>query len=232
MNAEDREKTCLPLLADIPMFQGIAGDGRSFIAAGCHLRAAPRGRVLCEKGGVQAGFFCVTSGRVKLAILSEEGAERVIEIVVPGGSFGEAPALLGEPWRVYAQALADSQLLYVGIERVREAALRWPDVALAVLGDLSRKVQDLTGDLEACCLMSASRRVAGFLLREATEGPDPGREIVLPAPKAVVASSLNLTAETFSRELHNLARDGLVDVERRTIRVLSLEGLRSRCGTA
>jgi CRP-like cAMP-binding protein len=231
MNSEDREKTCLPLLAEMPLFRGVGHEGLRFIAAACHTRCASKGRVLCEKGGSQDGFFCVTEGRVKLAILSEEGAERVIEIVVPGGSFGEAPALFGEPWRAYAQALADTRLVHVGIDRVREAAARWPDVALAVLGGLSRKVQDLTDDLETCCLMSASRRVAGFLLREASDGRSPTREIVLPAPKAVVASSLNLTAETFSRELHNLVRDGLVDVERRTIRVLSLDGLRSRCGT-
>lgn len=232
MNAEDREKTCLPLLVDIPLFGEVARDGLAFIAGGCHARTVPKGRVLCEKGGVQDGFFAVVSGRVKIAVLSEDGAERVVEIAVPGCTFGEAAALLGEPWRVYAQALADSRVLHVGIERVREATLRWPDVALAVLGGLSRQVQDLTGDVEACCLMSASRRVAGFLLREATSGEDAAGEVVLPAPKAVVASSLNLTAETFSRELHNLARDGVVDVERRTIRVLSLAGLRSRCGHA
>jgi CRP/FNR family transcriptional regulator, dissimilatory nitrate respiration regulator len=232
MNSEDREKTCLPLLAEMPFFRGVSHEGLRFIAAGCHTRSAPKGQVLCEKGGTQCGFFCITDGRVKLAILSEEGAERVIEIVVPGGSFGEAPALLGEPWRAYAQALADTHLVHVGTARVREAAARWPDVALAVLNGLSRKVQDLTGDLETCCLMSASRRVAGFLLREATDRRHPSPDVVLPAPKAVVASSLNLTAETFSRELHNLARDGLVDVERRTIRVLSLDGLRSRCGAA
>lgn len=232
MNAEDREKTCLPLLAEIPFFRGVGHEGLRFIASGCHTRSAPKGRVLCEKGGTQDGFFGVTDGRVKLAILSEEGAERVIEIVVPGGSFGEAPALLAEPWRAYAQALTDTRMVHVGVERLREAVVRWPDVALAVLGGLSRKVQDLTDDLETCCLMSASRRVAGFLLREAADGRNPSRDIVLPAPKAVVASSLNLTAETFSRELHNLARDGLVHVERRTIRVLSLDGLRSRCGAA
>lgn len=231
MNALDREKTSLPLLGDVPMFAHLAPEVRRFLAGGCYQRAESRGRVLCEKGGLLDGFFCVLSGRVKLAVLSEDGAERVVEIVLPGSSFGEASAFLGRPFPLHAEALADTRLLVVGSGRIREAVGRWPELALLITDALARRVYTLIRDIESCCLMPASRRVAEFLLREIDgrrPGPD-GLAVLLPAAKAVVASTLNLTAETFSRELHSLARDGLVEVERRTIRVLSLEGLRQRC---
>jgi CRP-like cAMP-binding protein len=54
--------------------------------------------------------------------------------------------------------------------------------------------------------------------------------VVLPASKALVASTLNLTAETFSRELHELARRDLVQVDRRTLRIPSLRRLREHRG--
>lgn len=231
MNAFDREKTSLPLLGELPMFAQLDPEVRRFLAGGCYQRTESRGRVLCEKGGPLDGFFGVLSGRVKLAVLAEDGAERVVEIVQPGATFGEASALLDWPFPLHAEALSDTRLLVVGAGRMREAAGRWPELALLITEALARRIYTLIQDIESCCLMPASRRVAEFLLREIDgrrPGPD-GLDLVLPAAKAVVASTLNLTAETFSRELHGLARDGLVEVDRRTIRILSLEGLRRRC---
>jgi CRP-like cAMP-binding protein len=234
MNADDREKTCLPLFPTMPMLQGIGCEAQRFIAGGCHLRTASRGRVLCEKGSLLDGFFFVVSGRIKLAVLSADGSERVIDILLSGRSFGESAALLRQPCLTHAEALCDSRLLFVEYDRVRAAMVRWPEVAFAVLGNVAQRVQDLTQNLEDCCLHSASQRVASFLLRDADDkGARPGLvEVELPAAKVVVASSLNLTAETFSRELHNLAREGIVDIQRRRIRILSVDRLRHRCATA
>jgi CRP-like cAMP-binding protein len=47
------------------------------------------------------------------------------------------------------------------------------------------------------------------------------------APKAVVASTLNLSAETFSRELHRLQHHGYIEIERRVIKLADRNGLRA-----
>jgi len=229
MNADDREKICLRLLAELPLLRDLDEGPLRFIAGGCHQRTASKGFVICEKGSELDGFFFVVHGRVKLAVLAQDGSERVLDIILPGQSFAEAAALLGEPFPAYAQAICDSRLLCVDQRYLREAVTRWAEVALAVASRLAHQVHDLTEDLRDCCLRSASQRVANYLLRSAERG-DNGAEIVLPAPKVVVASSLDLSAETFSRELHELVHSGIVDVERRTVRVRSLEGLRARSG--
>jgi CRP-like cAMP-binding protein len=232
MNADDREKTCLPLLETAAGFAGIPVEALRFIAGGCHTRTATRDQVLCEKGQQIDGFFVVVSGRIKLSILSEDGAERVLDVVLPGRTFAEAAAFLDQPCPLHAQALTDSRLLFVSLPRVREAMGRWPQVANLMLAIVARRTQRLTADLEACCLHSAAQRVAGFLLREAvSDADDPDHaSVTLPAAKTVIASSLNLSAETFSRELHGLARRGLVDVQRREIRIPSLRRLRGPAG--
>jgi len=231
MNADDREKTCLPLFSDMTMLRDLRPDAQRFIAGGCYLRTASKGRVVCEKGSLLDGFFFIVRGRIKLAVLSADGSERVIDILLPGSSFGESAALLQQPCPTHAEALCDTRLLFVECERLQQALVRWPEVAFAVLGNVARRVYDLTRNLEECCLHSARQRVASFLLRDSSHdetGSDPAA-VELPAAKVVVASSLNLTAETFSRELHDLAREGIVDIERRTIRILSVDRLRHRC---
>jgi CRP/FNR family transcriptional regulator, dissimilatory nitrate respiration regulator len=234
MNAADREKTCLPILRQTPLFRDLGEDALRYLAGGCTRRTAARGHMVCEAGAALDGLFVLVDGRVKLAILSAEGAERVIDIVLPGGVFGESAPFLDEPSPVYAEALCDCSVLSVARERLRAAVERWPAVALALLTSLALNVRTLTRDLEACCLLSAGQRVARFLLNEATcgQGAADEAEVSLPAAKVVVASSLNLTPETFSRELHVLARDGLIEVGHRTIRVNSLTQLRGRCGAS
>jgi CRP-like cAMP-binding protein len=71
------------------------------------------------------------------------------------------------------------------------------------------------------------------LVKESEGGDRTGdrAQVVLPVSKAVVASSLNLTPETFSRELHELARQGLIQVDRRTVHIPSLNQLRAHLRT-
>jgi len=228
VNQEDREKTCLPPLRAAPGFARVPAEALRFIAGGCSSRTVPRDRILYEKGHRPRSFYLLLDGRVKLAVLSADGAERVLDIVLPGQTFGESAAFLGQPCPLYAQALANCRLLVIEVARIRRALERWPAVASAMLTLLAERNQRLTMDLEACCLHSAAQRVTGYLLREASsvaDSPDAGL-VVLPAAKTVVASSLNLSAETFSRELHALAHRGLVTVQRREIRIPSLQTLR------
>jgi CRP-like cAMP-binding protein len=169
------------------------------------------------------------SGRIKLSILSADGSERVLEIVLPGQTFAEAAAFLDQACPLHAEALSDTRLVFIEMGRLRQAITRWPEVATAMLTIIAQRTLALISDLEACCLHSAAQRVAGLLLRDAVADPlrpDHGT-LTLPAAKTVVASQLNLTAETFSRELHGLAHRGLIAVHRREITIPSLRALRS-----
>ncbi|MEA3275073.1 MAG: Crp/Fnr family transcriptional regulator [Pseudomonadota bacterium] len=223
MNSAAREETFVPLLSDFPLFRGLNGEQLRFLAAECFPRSASKGFVVCEKGSFLEGFFAVRKGRVKLAVLTAEGAERVVQIVLPGDTFGEAVGLLDRPSPVYAQALCDSELLFFRADRVRAAVTRWPALGFLFLEKACERVYALYRDLEACCLQSALQRVAGFLLDNLSCGRgrllEGAPQVVLPAGKAVVASRLNLTPETFSRELRHLVGEGVISVDRSVVHV-------------
>jgi len=55
---------------------------------------------------------------------------------------------------------------------------------------------------------------------------DGGIEVTLPATKGVVASRLNLTLEHFSRILHELAAEGLIEVRGRSVHIRDVDRLR------
>lgn len=231
MNSSAREHNCLPLLRDIVLMRGLSGEQQRFLAAGCFPRSVAKGLVIFEKGTRLDGFYAVREGRVKLAMLSPDGGERVVQIVLRGETFAEAMGCCEALAPVYAQALCRSEVLFFRADQVRAALRRWPAVGLLLLQQTCARVLDLYGDIEAFCLQSARQRVAGFLLdrlgADCDEGESLDAQVVLPAGKAVVASRLNLTPETFSRELRRLCDTGVISVERGTLHVHDLLRLRA-----
>ena len=215
-------------LANLPLFRELAADEIDRIAAGTLERHAERGAVVANKGDPVEGLHVVVYGQVKLALSTPQGDEKVVEVIGPGFSFGEALMFLGKPYIVTATALADSLLLFVRKETVLDEIERDPTFARRMLAGLSRKLHNLMSDLEAVTLKSGRERVIGYLMRQeggAAEGDAP-YAVALPVSKAIVASRLNLTPEHFSRILHELVSVGLIEVEGRAIRILDPRRLR------
>ena len=232
MNDADRSSAYFALLREIQPLRELPEEAVRFIAGGSVLRNLSRGQILCEKGNTSSGLFSLFSGRIKLSAISADGGERVLELVLPGRMFGQAAALLDQPFPLLAQALCESQVLQVSRDRIHDAIGRWPEFTAAMLKSLAQSCLGLIHDLEACCLMSAGERVVDLLIKESECVPGPGDagRVLLPTSKAVVASRLNLTPETFSRELHDLAHLGLIEVDRRTVHIHSISQLRAQIG--
>lgn len=216
------------ILSNTPLFR--EGDPAEIerIARGTRELHAARGEVLFQKGDTPQGFYLVVYGQIKLAFCTPQGAEKVVDIVGAGQSFGEAVMFMDKPYLVYAQAIADSLLLHIGKTAVFDELERNPAFGRKMLAGLSRRLHTIVSDVEAYSLRSATERVIGYLLRyEAEEaGTDRTLRIRLPASKGLIASRLNLSPETFSRILHDLCTAGLISVGGREIQVHDLERLR------
>ena len=215
-------------LANLPMFSEMNTAELDRIAAGTLAVHAAKGETIVHTGDPCTGFHVVVYGQVKLGFASPQGVEKVVEIIRPGQTFGEALMFLDKPYIVYAQALADSMLLHVSKQTVLDELARDPLFARRMLSGLSRRLHGLVRDVEAYTLRSGAERVIGYLLAEMPElpGEDGGAEVNLTPGKSVIASRLNMTPEHFSRILHELAESGLIEVSGRTVRVIDLERLR------
>lgn len=215
-------------LANLPLFKEAAAEEIDRIALGTRAVHATRGETLFHKGDMPEGFHLVVYGQVKLAFISPQGADKVVEIIGPGMSFGEAVMFLESPHVVYAQTLADSLLLHVSKKVVFDEIERNPKFARKMLGGLSRRLHGIISDVEAYCMHSGAQRVIGYLLRDAEQAERGARvDVMLPTNKGVIASRLNLTPQHFSRILHELTEAGLVSVEGRTIHITDIERLRA-----
>ena len=202
---------------DQPLFDKLDQASIAEIARGGWVVDIKRGSRLLARGDQLDGLYVVLDGRLKLYMLSCSGDERVLRVLQHGDSFGEAIMFNALPSPVFVDAIAVTRLAYFPREVITEALISNPAFTTTMLHSMSALMRNLIQDLETCCLQNAMQRTVSYLLREAGSATPPHLGLTLPAPKAVVASMLNLSPETFSRELHRLQDQGLIDIDRRTI---------------
>jgi CRP-like cAMP-binding protein len=212
-------------LARLPLFNDMAPADLDRIAHKTTEVRVLRGETIFRRGDPCVGFHIVIYGQVKLAFVSPQGDEKVVEIIGPGQSFGEALMFMEKPYIVSSQALADSLLLHVAQSVVFEGLEHDPKFARKMLAGMSRRLHGLIGDIEANSLRSGTQRVIGYLLKGDPHGD--GDDLTLDVGKAVIASRLSLTPEHFSRILHDLAHHQLITVNGRKITILDIEKLRT-----
>lgn len=215
------------ILTRLPLFQQLTPEQLAAVAATARERRVFKGEMLFQKGDPSKGFFVVIAGQVKLAFPSSQGNEKVVEIIGPRQSFGEAVMFLDRPYPVFAEALSDSLLLHIGRDEVVAQISGDPQFAQRMLAGLAMRLHSLIQDVETYSLRSSAQRVIGYLLQQCPQDGDceGALDVALPTSKQVIASRLNLTPETLSRIFHDLASDGLISVQGKQITIHDLRRL-------
>jgi CRP-like cAMP-binding protein len=220
-------------LTSLQFFRGLDGAALARLSAGASEIDARGGSVIFRRGEPGAGLYLVMHGQVKLVLQGPQDAEKIIELVGPEGCFGGSALFLDRPHAMAAEALHDTRILAICKAAVLAELERTPAFANRVIASLSQRLQYLVGALEDCTMRSGTERVIGYLLDRVPGDPAGGEGLViLPEKKGVIASQLSLTHEHFSRILRALAKDGLVEVAGRSVRIRDVDRLRACCHEA
>jgi len=215
------------VIARLPLFQEVSPDQVRDIVNASRERHLRKGEMLFQKGDRARGFYVIVSGQIKLAFPSLHGSEKVVEILGPGQSFGEALMFMDRPYPVFAEAVLDTMLLEVAQQSVIDLLQRDPAFARAMLAGLAKRLHSLVQDVESYSMRSSAQRLIGYLLQHTADVSSGAVELSLPASKAVVASRLNLTPETLSRVFHTLTEAGLIEVRGKQIAIPDVARLRA-----
>lgn len=212
-------------LSQIPLFNELSASELARLSYATTEVLVPRGEMVFHRGEPCLGFHTVVYGQVKLMFVSPVGGEKVVRLLGPGDSFGEALMFMDKDYIVSAQTLADTLLVHVGKAAVFAELDNRPGFARKMLAGLSQRLHILMRDVEAYSLRSGTQRTIGYLLQGDTFKD--GDHFRLEASKTVIASRLNLTPEHFSRIIHELSANGLIKIKGREITILNINGLRS-----
>lgn len=212
------------------MFRGLSEPERQNVARGCRLRRFSRGDMVFRAGEMCESFHFVVSGQVRLYVASSTGVEKVIELIGPGHSFAEAMMFLPKPYMLNAQTLTDTLIMTVSKQAVFNEIERDPRFSMHMLSGISHWLHRLLLDVEGYALHSGMQRLIGYLLRDVELESDEDFGVVtvsFPVSKATIASRLSLTPEYFSRVLHQLESENLIEIDKREVRILDVRRLAS-----
>jgi len=215
----------IELLKKISLFKNLDEEILEKISQIAVLMEVPKGRLVFTKNSKATGFYILKEGKLKLFTIEPiSGKEQIIKIVEPGTLFGEAASLSGEYFPVNVEALENSKIVYIDRQKLLELAKKYPEICLSIANVLARRLYHLVSLVEILTIANATPRVAKYILAS-LKG-----ESVENFQTTLVAYQLGLTPEAVSRALANLKALGVIEKERRRIRVLNIEKLKKLAG--
>jgi CRP-like cAMP-binding protein len=214
------------IIGRLPLFMEVSPEQLQHVAADSREKRLTKGEMLFHKGDPARGFYVIVWGQIKLAFPSSQGNEKVVQVLGPRQSFGEAVMFMDRPYPVLAEAVTDSVVLHIPRKPVFDLLERDATFARAMLAGMSTRLHSLVHDVESYSLRSSQQRVIGYLLQQCPLEGAGTAEIELPTSKQLIASLLNLTPETLSRIFRDLSDEGLIEVHGRSIRIPEIGRLR------
>jgi CRP/FNR family transcriptional regulator len=191
------------------------------LAQGTNLRLYERDETICWQGDVCTALYIIQQGSVKLYKLSPKGRELIIRVFSEGATFNEVPIFDYEPNPVNVAALEDCRLWVVEAEVIRACIRENPEMAQAVILNLTRNLRMLVGAVEELSFYQVTNRLARLLCRLPPEQIEDQH-----ITQDQMAARLGTVREVVARSLRDLERSGAIRVERRQIRVLDEQLLR------
>lgn len=178
-------------------------------------RSIKAGQTLFRTGSRTAGLYEVVAGSIRLVRVDHSGREVVLHAAAAGETLAEA-SLFSPTYHCDAIATADSTVrLYPKVALLHEFE-RDPSAAQDFMAMLARQVMNLRTRLEQRNIHTARDRIRHYLALNIGED---GRTVVLPGTLKDLAAELGLSHEALYRTLADMASDGEIRRDKRTIRL-------------
>jgi CRP/FNR family cyclic AMP-dependent transcriptional regulator len=215
------------VLRSVPLFGQVPEADLRALAQLVRERTHPRGSLILTQGDPGEALFLIRSGQVKVSVVAEDGREVILSVLGPGSFFGEMALVDDEPRSAHVIAMEDTSLLQLRREDFRSRLRTSPELSIALLRELSRRLRRADDTITSLMLLDVNGRVAHLLLELAREeGGEGGARITRRLTHASIGQMVGASRETVSRTMRTLVIRNVIAVERREIRLLDLPALR------
>lgn len=183
---------------------------------------------LYRTGDRMSGLFAVRSGSFKTFMTTSDGSEQITGFHLPGELLGLDGFSEGD-YACDAVALESSTVCELSLEQFDALCSEVHGLRKQILSLMGKEINQEHMLLMALGQMKGEERLASFLLslsqRFQTRGFSPN-EFNLSMPRHDLANYLGLAVETLSRMFSKLDEDGILQVNRRNVKILDMFKLR------
>jgi len=214
-------------VARVPLFQALSREEQEAVADLARPARVAKGDRIYSAGDDVSQLMVVHTGLLKISRISADGQEQIIRVLEPGEFVGESAFLNGGRPDHFATALEAGSMCVFRHQDVGALIARHPSIGLRMLQGVSRRLEQTEERLAAATSVEVGGRLARYLLDlPAQHAPDGAVSVRLPLAKKDIASLLDTTPESLSRQLRRLQDAGVVDQRgSREVRLLDLDQL-------
>jgi CRP/FNR family cyclic AMP-dependent transcriptional regulator len=198
----------------------------AFLARARNLKVR-KSQIVIAEGTDSTDVYLVRSGKLRISLSAANGREILLRDIGPGALVGELAAIDGGLRSASVAALEEAELACQRAEDFIRFLGEVPQAGLWMTRQLAARVRDLTERTTELATLPIAGRVQRELLRLAAEaGGEGDQAIIRPMPThAEIASRLGTHREAVTRELNQLAQEGIVRQAGRQTEILSVAKL-------
>jgi CRP/FNR family transcriptional regulator len=195
-------------------------------------RRVKQGQALYRSGDPCGSVYLVRSGFIKTVVLHPDGREQVADFYMAGEMLGLDGIASGKH-ASDATALTDIDVCVVPYERLATMSQDARSVQRQLYRMLSQEVVRKQSMMLLLGSMRADERVATFLLNLSQRFTARGfsaSDFILRMTRDEIGSLLGMKLETVSRIFSKFQKAGVIRIEGKHVRIVSIEGLRAVIG--
>lgn len=213
---------CLPIsleLQDINKLDEIIQRGRPI----------QKGDRVYHAGEKFRSVYAVRSGAIKTIANTQDGQEQITGFYLPSEIIG-MDGLATNAHSNTAVALETSAVCEIPFSRLEELSAQLPNLQRRFFQLMSKEIAN---DQQLITLLSknnADQRIASLLLSISARNHNRGlaaEEFYLPMSRSDIGNYLGLTIETVSRVMGRLHKTGIIELDKKHVKILEMAALRS-----
>lgn len=197
-------------VALVPLFQGLHRDDQLDVAGVARPVHLTEGEQVYAPTDGDSQLLVMHTGTVKISRVDVEGREQVLRVLGPGDFVGESAFLTGHRPDHFATALGPASMCAFRHADLGQLVQSHPSIGLRMLQDVSGRLQDAEARLASVISGDVSSRLANYLLSLKGSYRDGVMIVRLPLAKKDIASLLDTTPESLSRQLRRLRDSGVI----------------------
>lgn len=210
------------------LFSGLTPAERESLGQRAVRKKYEDGERLFTEGDRCEGLFLISKGEVRIFKSAPSGREQVLAVEGPGSSIAELPVFDGGDYPASANAVGDTEAVFISRQAFQAFCLEHPQVALKVLAVVGSRLRRLVGIVEELSFTTVRQRIIALLVRTAeAEGKRTARgvQFSLKAGHQEIAFEIGTVRELVSRNLARLQAEGLIELDGREVLIKDLPAL-------
>lgn len=213
---------------DWPLLSSLAEVDRRELLSVARPRVFERNEVVCHAGDPADSLHLVTKGRLAVRVSLASGDSAMINVLAPGGYFGELALLRADGHRTATiSALEPAETIAITFRAFRRLCEQRPDVQRTLTTLMADRIDELSTRLLEATYVGLDRRIYRRLHELCEGGTAP---VSIHLTQSQLGELTGGTRPSVNQALQRLVDQGIIALGRGRIDVIAVGRLAAKCG--